>query len=281
MPFISPMLAAPMPNDWNGLFAGNYIAEEKFDGLRLIAEVLAEGSLDLFSEGKTIRAWSRYGNTRPLPEHILRELKQLPVGVYDGELFVPGKRSYGATEIANTAALELVLFDVLELRGESTVDVIYQQRRSLLELAHKHIVIPAAVSVSEIFGVVSREQITEVCQTIWSHDGEGLILKQLSSIYQPGKRPKAAFIKLKALRSAVMVVTGFEAGKLGPHAKVSLTGDDGVTTTVKTKNNEWLRKLEVSAADYIGRRLRIEYQERTPDGSYRHPRWDRWAEEDE
>jgi bifunctional non-homologous end joining protein LigD len=103
----------------------------------------------------------------------------------------------------------------------------------------------------------------------------------------------------------------------GPYAVVLLEDEDGHQVTVKTRNDEEIAKLEKEASNLrscascsgtgyrgivkspckvcktsgvdphrahrahpaIGRKLRIEFQERTPDGSYRHPRWDRWENE--
>jgi hypothetical protein len=83
---------------------------------------------------------------------------------------------------------------------------------------------------------------------------------------------------VKALDTAVMTVTGFEKGENGPHSTVTLVGTDG-ETTVKTLNADALRKFAANPKSFIGRKLRIEFQERTPDGGYRHPRWDRWENE--
>jgi hypothetical protein len=73
----------------------------------------------------------------------------------------------------------------------------------------------------------------------------------------------------------------------GPYAAVLLRDAAGNETTVKTLNDveldrfeqEWPSTAGVEHHPAVGRKLRIEYQERTPDGSYRHPRWDRWEDE--
>jgi DNA ligase-1 len=124
------------------------------------------------------------------------------------------------------------------------------------------------------------EQIGEYAHQVWANDGEGLILKKTDSLYLPGKRPKS-WVKVKDLRSAILTIVGYKSGLMGPHSVIVLRDDSGFVTSVKWKNYEILDDIEANHEKYLGRRVRIEYQERTPDGSYRHPRWDRWAEENE
>ena len=127
-----------------------------------------------------------------------------------------------------------------------------------------------------------------MCQTVWDSDGEGLIIKRRQAPYTSGKRTMD-FIKLKDLRTAVLTLVGFRAGvgtivDRGAYATVVLRDEHGVQTTVKTLNDKELARFESSAKGHkvhpaIGRSLRIEYHEKTPDGNYRHPRWDRWENE--
>jgi len=77
----------------------------------------------------------------------------------------------------------------------------------------------------------------------------------------------------------VCTLIGYQAGKLGPQATTLLRDEDGNVTTVKWKNMELLSRMNADPQSFIGRKVRIEYQERTPDGNYRHPRWDRFEDE--
>lgn len=283
MSFISPMLAASMPKTPLRIEPNTWALEEKLDGHRLVARV------DL----RPVTAWSRYGLERVLPSHITEALSTLPAGVYDGELLVPGKRSYGVTEIVNGPDLVFVVFDVLELLGVSTVAQTYDERRAYLREIEGKGLLSNAVTLSPSWDIANEDDVNVALKRIWAADGEGVILKRRASRYSVGKRPKGDWIKMKMLRSAVLTVVGFQASKgtiqnRGPFATVVLRDDEGYETTVKTLNDAECRRFEVEApTDFmaghpaLGRRLRIEYQERTPDGSYRHPRWDRWAEEDE
>ena len=280
--FIEPMLAAPMPKTPLNLTSGDWIAEEKFDGHRLIVCV---------SYGK-IRAWSRLGKERVLPPHLEAMRDALPDGIYDGELLVPGKRSYNVTELDEARDLQFVAFDILH-RGLLTVDKpnliahSYSARSRILSdaiaesqayLRQTHSGFPAW-RAADIHPVTSTDQLSKLLSGVWERDGEGLILKRLRAIYEPGKRPKLAWVKMKNLQSAVLELIGFQAGKLGPQSTQMLKDAEGNVTTVKWKNMELLSRFNANPAAYIGRMVRIEFQERTPDGNYRHPRWDRFENE--
>lgn len=295
--FISPMLASPMSTKVD-VSNGQWVAEEKFDGHRLIVEVSDAMAESLYGTGHTFTAWGRYGIPRVLPPHLNDALSELPVGIYDGELLAPGKRSYGVTEIVNGPDLVYIMFDMLQYTPDNTdgttedmTDWSYARRRAVMEILPLPNEGRGCLRLSSIYKVTTKESVTDLAEWIWAQDGEGLILKNIYSKYIPGKRSKE-WVKIKQLRTAVLTVIGFlpSRGKLndrGPHAMVQLLDSEGSTTTVKTLNDSELAAFDQQALTItgdephpgIGRRLRIEYQERTPDGNYRHPRWDRWEVE--
>lgn len=281
MSFISPMLASPMPADLQ-LSPDRYVAEQKLDGHRLIVRVGGGGiQNDLFMTGSPVRAWSRDGLSRVLPRHILDSLSQFPVCVLDGELLVPGKRSYGVTELANANDLVFIVFDILEICGESTCDLAYHYRRRFLEemFVHPSVKDLEGVGLAWSKPIKSLEEVRDLCLQVWKEDGEGLVLKDKQSGYFPGKRPKNVWIKIKQLQSAVLTIERYEYGLLGPYAKVKLVDSEGNRIVVKVRNTQLREKCAADPDSFIGRQLRIEFQERTPDGSYRHPRWDRLEDE--
>jgi len=283
--FFPLMMARPLKSDFI-LEPDQWAAEEKFDGIRILAHV--EGKSDDLFMDKKVTPWSRYGIIHPLPTHILEVLAKLPDGWYDGEIFVPGKRSYGTTEIKNQSEMIFVIFDIPHPPSFAQPDLSYDLRRlGLLHLAEKY-GLYNSVCIAASTQVNTWDEIYALRDAVWARDGEGLILKQRDSIYQIGKRPKT-WLKIKKLQHATLTVTGFVATKgliidRGPCAIVLLRDDEGNETAVKTKNDaECLRLAKLHSQTQVhpevGRRLCIEYQERTPDGNYRHPRWDRWEDE--
>jgi len=282
MSFVAPALASPLkdhlitPNLWS--------AEEKFDGHRLIVRVGDKTSRTLFEAANDetgIRAWSRDEKDRILPPHLRESLRRLPDGIYDGELLVPGRRSFDVTVLENVNKLVFMVFDVVQLLGrdltfQAPVMASYDERRSLLEEIFRDERPGVKLAWSKI--IKSRDEISVLAKEVWARDGEGLILKRRASPYAPGKRTKD-WLKIKQLRSAVLTVIGFTAGTMGQHSVTLLRDEEGYETSVKWKNLDLLRQVESDPDKFVGRRLMIEYQERTPDGGYRHPRWDRWETE--
>lgn len=272
MKFVSPMLAGPMPKKGWALVPGRYVAEEKYDGHRIVVAV----------EGPRVHAWSRYGLSRALPQALVNQFAQLPNGTYDGELIVPGGKSYNVTELERATDLVFVMFDVLRLDGVDATTCPYSERRAvLMELARATgfgddltlLALPAAQAVNTL------ADIDRLTKDVWGRGGEGLILKDTTAVYSPGKRPKGIWIKIKALRSTTITIIGFAQGLNGPYAKVVGRDELGVRVVVKTKNNAELDRCARNPEAVIGRVLRIEYQEATDKDKYRHPRWDRFEDE--
>jgi ATP-dependent DNA ligase len=288
MTFISPALASPFPEDFE-VEEGEWFAEEKYDGHRLVVEVgLPDRGL-----GPVVRAWSRDGKDRLLPPHLRLPLETLLPGVYDGELIVPGQRSYGVPVLETLKDQVYVLFDVLRVGSDDLTTVglgaVYKDRRAMLEEIVKSTfpqqpIASSGASFPVQLGwarpLLSEEYLHEEALDVWERDGEGLILKSVASTYTPGKRQRD-WLKVKQIRQAVLRVVGYRPGKLGPHSTLLLEDEEGVQTIVKWKSLEELAKLDANPESAIGRHLVIEFQELTPDGSYRHPRWDHWAEPDE
>lgn len=275
MKFIEPMKAAKLPDGFDPE-PGAWIAEEKFDGHRLIVAVGGPG----LGRSPYVRGWSRNGLERVLPPHLRTALAQLPPGLYDGELLVPGERSYGVTVLDHQHKLIYVVFDLLRLldRDLIAMGATWLERRQFLDEIFRGGHIDGAVRPSLIWQIENARAIERVAAKVWDRDGEGLILKRVDALYLPGKRPKNVWLKVKQLRSAVVTLKGFTEGKMGPHAVMVVEDAEGHVTAVKWKNLAELAAIDANPKAFIGRKLLIEYQERTPDGGYRHPRFDHWGD---
>lgn len=288
MKFVTPMKAAKLKDGFNPS-EFDLISEEKYDGIRILAIVDRETPEDLLTDC-TIRTYSRNGILHAVPKHLKEDLKRLPTGVYDTEMYVPLLRSFGATTKAHADKYRLAVFDILHLFGESTMDLRLRDRRALLaEMFSRPEVETETMKLAEARPAPTMEAILAHRDEVWGVDGEGLILKNLNAIYRPGSRRQGVWWKIKKLRSALLTVVGFEPSKgevfdRGPYARVVLEDESGVRTSVKTRTDADIRGFEMAADPRgpqfhpaIGRMLWIEYQEKTPDGNYRHPMWDRWA----
>lgn len=299
MPYIEPMLCKIAPGTFDTksvtwtpdsdfvIRPGEWAASEKYDGIRLVTEVGGQNQRSLLDDGRSVQAWSRLANdkTKMLPPHILEVLQRFPDCYLDGELMVPGKRSYGTTTIANAKELVYYVFDILRIGTVDSCGCTYDDRQAVLRQMFKKVKPKAhTVHLAESTDIQSTKQLCDLAHGVWKRDGEGLILKRRQSHYYPGKRPKD-WLKIKGERSAVLTVIGFRPGTgsivdTGNFAILVLRDAEGNETTVRVKNYAEREKLEKSdGTSGLGRELRVTYQERTPDGSYRHPRWDRWEDE--
>lgn len=262
--FVSPMLASKMPDGWDAdrYSAATHVMEEKYDGHRIIAAV----------SGGRVSAWSRLENSRTLPAHIAAQVALLPDGVYDGEIIVANGHSYDVTAGQNAGTEGLVLFDVVEVLGTSVATQPLDTRRAMLEMAF------SALDASQTAVSLTVQQAPSMAavKAIWKRGGEGAIIKARTSRYQAGYRT-ADWVKVKAVAAATVTIVGFEAGKVGAYSAAKVVDAQGIETTVKTLNNATLRQVAANPAAFIGARLVISYQERTPSGKYRHPMWDHLA----
>jgi bifunctional non-homologous end joining protein LigD len=188
--------------------------ETKFDGVRAVA-YLENGRLRLMTRND-IDVTATYPEVGGIAEATALE------AILDGELvtFAPhserssfealqarmhlqGPRQIG--QLAQRVPVTFCLFDVLFLDGQSTLDLTYQERRELLVglgLDGPHWRTPpflrggGATALAE-----SRDR-----------GDEGIMVKRLSSRYEPGRRSRD-WIKVKNLRTQEVVVGGWSPGQ--------------------------------------------------------------------
>lgn len=269
-PAVKPMLASAMKADQSleDFLGDEWVMEEKFDGHRLLLVV---------AKDKTVTGWSRPGHDRPsaerkLPQHIIEDARQLPSGVYDGELRIPEGTSSDVVRLDLQDKLVLTLFDAVEIMGQSIVNLPLIERRAMLDVAVAHI------SGKQIGVQVAGQQDVDLhaVQYIWKRGGEGAILKRKASKYQSGWRTPD-WIKVKKILADELTITGFEEGKMGPQSIFKLRHDDGRETSVKILTNDLLRAVAKNPKSFIGRRITISYMGLTTSGLWRHPIFDHFV----
>ncbi|ONI77431.1 DNA polymerase LigD [Kribbella sp. ALI-6-A] len=209
-PPVLPMMAAlgtlPTGPDW--------AYELKWDGIRVIAEVDADGC----------RLWSR--NSRDVsagyPELVgLAEAPglQLPA-VLDGEIVTldeNGAPSFGLlqrrmhvrnprqlTQLIVQVPVSVRVFDVLRFDGKSLLEATYDDRRALLEsldIGDPFWEVPAAYDDGE-----------QALDLSASTGLEGVVAKRRKSRYLPGKR-SADWIKVKPVQTRDVILCGWHPGE--------------------------------------------------------------------
>jgi hypothetical protein len=267
-----PQLAAAMVKKIKGIaFDAAYgtcgwALEEKFDGWRIGIDK-RDGAIIAWQRPK---AGEQPKRCELLTPAILDGLQHLSDGIYDGELVVPGGKSWDVP--TKGAQLMLVLFDVLAIGGENVMPLPYSERRYrlLCELA----------KLPEGQMAITTESVAPswaAVEAIWARGGEGAILKRLDSPYRPGSRTDA-WTKVKQLEHILMRIVGFEAGKSGPYSAATVLDPiSGKTTTVKTLDNATRRAIAAAPGAWIDRILVCNYQIKTPEGKWRHIMWDHLA----
>jgi len=197
-----------------------YVAEEKFDGMR--AQVHADGD--------TIKIYSRDLNdiTQSFPEVVdFFTNRNLPPHVFDGEICVykentiqpfqllqkrmglkkPGKK------ILQQYPVLFISYDLLYTAGKPVFDLKLRERRKKLEQIAGTYNLP----VTNQFDVENFDELDILFETALKHGNEGLMLKHTESVYEYGQRRKS-WLKVKqpgGTFDTVMMYAHAGSGKRG------------------------------------------------------------------
>ncbi len=216
--FLKPMKAGPgqLPaanGDWG--------YEIKWDGMRVVAHLHAG------DDQPTVRLQTGNGNDATVSFPELHGLEVLLDGfdslILDGEVVAidpDGLPSFpllqqrmhvsdptDARRRAVNVPVSYAIFDVLHINGQDTMRLPLRDRRQLLE---------QIVDDGEHWRITTMhtEDPAGLLATVTERGMEGLVAKQLSSLYQEGKRP-AAWIKIKPRHRQEFVVGGWSEGRDG------------------------------------------------------------------
>ncbi len=176
-----------------------YIAEEKFDGMRCQAHVSGD-KIELFTRDLNV-------TTSSFPE-ILDFFKErnLPEVVLDGEICVfkdetilpfqllqkrMGVKKPGAKLLSEFPVI-FVSYDVLYLDGNSLFDEsLIERRKKLEELAQEY-----HLPLTSQMEITSNDDVEQLFNQALAHGNEGLMLKRKDSVYEYGQRRKS-WLKVK------------------------------------------------------------------------------------
>ena len=195
---LSFMLASPVESRAIESFE-EYIAEEKFDGMRCQVHV----------DGAEIKLFSRDLNNVTATFPDVTEFftgKNLPPTVLDGELCVfkndtimpfqllqkrMGLKKPGRKVLTDFPVL-FISYDLLYTNGRPIFDLTFSERRDKLETLASSFNIP----VTAQFDVQNRKKLDELFERALAHGNEGLMLKKRLSSYEYGQRRKS-WLKVK------------------------------------------------------------------------------------
>ena len=209
---LKPMLAAPGAAPARGL--DDWSVEMKWDGVRAVAFIEA-GRLRLVSRtGKDITA--TYPEVAGLGHAVGHkqalfdgEIVALTGGRPDFEALQPRMHVTSpaqAVRLAEQTPVTYLVFDVLQLDGRPLMAVPYRERRELLDT-----LLPNGRSwqCPPAFGGEDLEAVQAVSV---ANGLEGVVIKRLDSVYEPGART-GSWRKLKNVLSQEVVVAGWKPGQ--------------------------------------------------------------------
>jgi DNA ligase-3 len=237
MTAVSPMLAEACKDFDKALkkCPEGFYSEIKYDGERV----------QIHKQGDDFKFFSR--NLKPVMEHKISKLKDyLPKAFPDahdlildseiimvdtttGDLLPFGTLGKHKKEELQNASTCLFVFDCLLFNGEDLTKKTLKDRKTFLEsniTPIKH-----HVELSEYKLLKKKNELVEMTKDVLKKGLEGLVLKGLNSVYEPGKRrwlkvKKDYLLEGKIADSCDLVVLGayYGTGKMGSRYSIFLMG---------------------------------------------------------
>jgi DNA ligase-1 len=279
IPVFDVMLAKPLDDIDDLVFP--VAGEIKYDGLRAAAFVdPAGGTVTFYSRnGKTF-------NSVPHLEKALLEFKATPgPHWFDGELITTSFNDSSGdirrkSKTADNATFFIFEFlHPFEFSGKRPAPP-YAARRERLESLFKTSMHTAGLSISGSRPITNQEELLAMRDEVWAAGGEGLIVKTLNGGYE-NKRSKH-WLKIKKCETLDLPIIGSLEGEGKYVGQLGKFVVDCSTVEVKVGSgisDAQRRVLWQDRPALIGRIIEVEYHEKTPDGSLRHPRFVRFRED--
>ena len=247
---IAPMLARIYAGT---LPEGEWFVEPKLDGLRAIWD------------GQEL--YSRNGKKLHNPVDVIMYLRQeFPNASLDGELFA---KDWGSTHssirrhVPSIGEVNYFVFDVTAIDGKELVEFVWKERHALLLGLLRNCkgspirTLASTPLAGRDVEVVARQHVSE--------GFEGILLKRVEAVYQPGKRSKD-WLKVKFVKEVDAQIEGVEEGKgkfegmLGALAVRTEEGEEfRVGTGMLNSERKFLWSKHVSK-DLIGLTVTLRYQ---------------------
>ncbi|ASJ09720.1 DNA ligase [Thermococcus siculi] len=218
---IRPMLAQNAADVKEALveMGGKAAFEIKYDGARV----------QVHKDGDSVVVYSRRleNVTRSIPDVVSAILESIKAerAIVEGELVAVGeegrprpfqfvlrrfRRKYNIDEMIEKIPLELNLFDVMFIDGESLIETPFEERRKKLEgLVDESEKIKIAVQLV----TSNAEEAQKFYEKALELGHEGVMAKRLDSVYEPGNRGKK-WLKVKpTMEDLDLVIIGAEWGE--------------------------------------------------------------------
>jgi len=245
--FIKPMLCSSFKfKHINSLDNGEWIAEEKFDGERVLFFI------DFSKPYFRIQNRYRFDKSKIYPEFNLNSLKRVFSEkvvncVLDGELIAVSKNfndfqrrshltsSFKINILKDTIPLKFVVFDVLMLNDKPTTHLTLKERKQILTE-----ILNSQNNFLELTQIIEKN-IKKFFEEVVKNNGEGIVCKWLKSHYEIDNRSNN-WLKIKKKTTETFKVLGWnERSGRGNYGSLKTTnGDVGL---LSKKNKEEYDKL--------------------------------------
>jgi len=195
--------------------------EHKYDGFRVVINKDEKGNVSLFTRRldnvtkqfpdvvavvkKQIKAKSFILDTEVVGYDSLKK-KYLPFEAVSQRI----RRKHGIEDLKKKLPVEINVFDIMYLDGESVTNLSFEKRRELLERVVKSE--RWKVRLSKKFVSDSEEEIQKFYEEALRIGEEGVMMKNLKAHYKPGRRV-GYMVKMKPdAKDLDLVIVGAEYG---------------------------------------------------------------------
>ena len=199
----------------------NYVCSEKYDG-NWARFVFQDGIAKLQSRGRGVSG--DFGEFQEKVPHIFSTLTRIfsDTTLLIGELYLPGGNDKEVGSILRCLPAKAV---ARQEKGKKLhfkiFDVWYINGKSLMELQLKDRIVNGIEVVKELLmedpyvGVVKYypiEKMYDLLESVFSHNGEGIVIQDVYGFPEPGKRPawKSLKIKKEIYQNIDVFCSGFE-----------------------------------------------------------------------
>jgi ATP-dependent DNA ligase len=280
---INPMLCSPFKIEHiNSLENGEFIAEEKFDGERVLFFI------DFSKQYFRIQNRYQFDKTKNYPEFTLTILKNLFSDkvrncILDGEL-IAGSKSFNDLQrrshledsfkikiMMSKIPLKFVVFDVLMLNDKPTTHLKLLERKQILSE-----ILNSQSNFLELSQIIT-EKLKKFFEEVVKNNGEGVIAKQVNSVYEFSRSNN--WLKIKKKSTDTFKVLGWnERSGRGNYGSLKTTnGDVGLLS--KKNKEEYDRLVKEVGLEKIW--VEAEFQEKTKADRLRFPIFQRLVVSDE
>lgn len=181
----------------------DWLYEPKYDGYRAIAKV----------HQQTVEMLSRNGNNfTKRYTSLIRELEHITDDIIlDGEVVIEDQKGVSNFQLlqnyvtTHEGVLKYYVFDILFLNGYSLIEIPLAQRKELLDSFFDGYSFTNIIKSSTTVG--KGEQLLK---RLTSKGYEGIIAKEKSGLYYPGKRA-STWLKIKSVQMQEVVICGYTA----------------------------------------------------------------------